>query len=66
MSDKLSEILEGHISMAERQLKYIREGVQFGVITDPIPSNEIELIVLIDKWHDDLKRYRERNYAKKS
>jgi hypothetical protein len=63
MTDRIAEILEGHIAMAERQLRYIGEGVQFGDITEPIPAKEIELVALIHKWNDELRRHRERQNA---
>ena len=65
MIDRIAEILEGHIAMAERQLRYIGEGVQFGEITEPIPAKEIELIALIQKWSNELRRHKERQSAKR-
>jgi hypothetical protein len=63
MPDRVAEILEGHIKLAERQLDFVKEGTEFFKLSevDWLPITEDDLIQRIATLRDSLEKHKERH-----
>ena len=64
--DRITELLEAHIRLAERQLELMRTGMEFSILedeagTNALPSTEASLMVHLANLQNALARHKARN-----